>query len=79
MMLSPSPDSDSAEWLPVSVLPPAGEDLELCVLDYDEIVVSLPYPCHTSGSHFVDASNKKHVDIQPTHWRKWSDRCPKGV
>jgi hypothetical protein len=79
MTLIPSPASDCAEWLPVSVLPPEGEDLELCVLDYGEIVVPVPYPCHRSGSDFVDASNKKHVDVQPTHWRKWSERCPKDV
>jgi hypothetical protein len=67
--------SDSAEWLPVSVTPPAGEDLELCVMDYNEIVVPLPYPCDRTGPDFVDASNKKHVDIQPTHWGRWSRRC----
>ena len=66
----PSLASDFAEWLPISVTPPAGEGLELCVMDYDEIVVQLPYPCHRSGADFVDASNKKRVDIQPTHWRK---------
>ena len=68
----PSPASDSVEYLPISVTPPAGEDLELCVMDYDEIVVPLPYPCHRSGADFVDALNKKHIDIQPTHWRKWT-------
>jgi hypothetical protein len=62
--------SDSAEWIPISVTPPAGEGLELCVIDYDEIVVPLPYPCHRSGADFVDASNKKRLDIQPTRWRK---------
>jgi hypothetical protein len=72
MTAIPSPASDPAEWLPVSVTPPAGEDLELCVMDYDEIVVPLSYPCHRSGVDFVDASNKKRIDIQPTHWRKWT-------
>ena len=42
------------------------------MLDYDEIVVPLPFPCHRSGTDFVDASNRKHIDIQPTHWRKWT-------
>jgi hypothetical protein len=69
----------SSEWLPVSVMPPAGEDLELCVLDFDEIVVRLAYPCHRSGPDFVDASNKRLIDIQPTHWRKWSERDAKRV
>lgn len=74
-----SAGSEAAEWLPISVTPPDGEELELCVMDYDEIVVPLPFPCHRSGANFVDASNKKHVDIQPTHWRKWTERCAKRV
>jgi len=37
---------DCSEWLPISISPPEGEDLEICVIDYDEIVVSLVYPCH---------------------------------
>jgi hypothetical protein len=41
-------------------------------MDYDEIVLPLPYQCHRNGADFVDASNKKHIDIQPTHWRKWT-------
>jgi hypothetical protein len=71
MPLSPS---NFAEWLPVSVTAPPDEEIELCVMDYDEIVVPLPYPCHRSGPDFVDASNKRRIDIQPTHWRKWSER-----
>lgn len=63
-------DSMSAEWLPVSITPPEG-DLEICVMDYDGIVIALGYPCHKSGAAWVDASSKKHIDIQPTHWRKW--------
>ncbi len=66
--------SGSEEWLSISQMPPEGEDLELCAMDYDEIVVALPYPCHRRGSDFVDASNKRHIDIQPTHWRKWTAR-----
>ena len=62
----------SAEWLPVSITPPDG-DLEVCVMDYDGIVQALPYRCHRNGAEWIDASNKKHVDIQPTHWRKWTD------
>jgi hypothetical protein len=67
--------SDSAEWLPISMPPPDGQDLEVCVMDYDEIVVPLPYPCRRSGGDLVDASNNKRVDIQPTHWRKWTYRA----
>jgi hypothetical protein len=62
----------SAEWLPVSIAPPDG-DLEVCVMDYDGIVQALAYRCHRNGAEWVDASNKKHVDIQPTHWRNWTE------
>jgi hypothetical protein len=34
---------------------------------------ALVYPCHKSGTEWVDASNKKHIDFQPTHWRKWTE------
>ncbi len=60
----------SAEWLPVSMAPDEG-DLELCVMGYDGIVLTLDYPCHKSGTQWVDASNNRLSDIQPTHWRKW--------
>jgi len=61
----------SAEWLPVSIAPSDG-DLEVCVLDYDGIVHALMFPCHKDVAEWVDASNRKPVDIQPTHWRKWA-------
>ena len=60
------------EWLSVSVAPSVG-DLEVCVMDYDGIVQALEYSCHKNGAEWVDASNKKHIDIQPTHWRKWTE------
>ena len=63
--------SSSAEWLPVSIAP-SDRDLEVCVLDFDGIVHALVYPCHREGAEWVDGSNRRHADIQPTHWRKWS-------
>ena len=62
-----------AEWLPVSIAP-SDRDLEVCVLDYDGIVHALMFPCHKEGADWADASDKKHVDIQPTQWRKWTER-----
>jgi hypothetical protein len=62
-----------AEWLPVSIAPSAGDDLEVCVMDYNGIVHALAYPCHRRGAEWVDASNEKRVDIQPTHWRSWTE------
>jgi hypothetical protein len=62
-----------AEWLPVSIAPSDDGDFEVCVMDYDGIVLALAYPCHKNGAEWVDASNKMHIDIQPTHWRKWAE------
>jgi hypothetical protein len=59
----------SAEWLPVSIAPSDG-DLEVCVLDYDGIVHALMFPRHKDGAEWVDASNRKPVDIQRTHWAR---------
>jgi hypothetical protein len=61
-----------AEWLPVSIAP-FNQDLEVCVLDYDGMVHALGFPCRKDEAQWVDASNIKHVDIQPTHWRKWTE------
>jgi hypothetical protein len=38
------------------------------------IVHALVFPCHKDGAEWVGASDKKHADIQPTHWRKWTER-----
>ena len=37
---------------------------------------ALVFPCRKNGTEWVDASTKKHVDIQPTHWRKWIEIWP---
>jgi hypothetical protein len=62
----------SKEWLPVSSAP-LDADLEVCVIDFDGILLALMLPCQHDGTKWVDASTKKNVDIQPTYWRKWSD------
>jgi hypothetical protein len=66
-------DSLPAEWLPVSIAP-SDRDLEVCVLDYDGIVHALAFPCHKDGAEWVDASDRKYADIEPTQWRKWTER-----
>lgn len=60
------------EWLPVSTAPSDG-DLDVCVWDYDGIVHALVFPCRKDGAEWLDALNRNHVDIQPTHWRKWTE------
>ena len=66
-----------AEWLPVSIAP-FDRDLEVCVLDYDEIVHALVFPYHKDGAQWVDASNIRQADIQPTHWRTWTESQQKA-
>lgn len=36
-------------------------------------VHALVFPVRKSGKGWVDASSKERVDVQPTHWRKWTD------
>jgi hypothetical protein len=62
----------AAEWSPVSVAP-SDRDFEVYVIDYDGIVHALRYPCHRNGAEWIDASNKRHVHVHPTHWRQWTE------
>ena len=63
----PLPD----KWLPVSIAPP-GIDLEVCVIDKQGIH-ALVFPCRKNGNDWIDASTRKWVDIEPTHWRVWNE------
>jgi hypothetical protein len=60
----------SAEWSSASVPPPDG-DLEICVLAYDGTVHALTFPCHKDGAEWVDASGRRQLGVQLTHWRRW--------
>jgi hypothetical protein len=64
--------SQPAEWLSVSIAP-SDADLEVCVMDYEGIVHALAFPCYKNEAGWVDASRNKRLDIQPTHWRKWTE------
>ena len=59
------------KWLPDSIAP-LDADLEVCVMDKNG-VHALVFPVRKSETDWVDASTKKRIDIQPTHWRKWTD------
>jgi len=37
-------------------------------------VHALVFPVRKSGTNWVDAHTKEDVDIEPTHWRLWSER-----
>jgi hypothetical protein len=58
-------------WVPVSIAPPES-DLEVCVIDKAG-VHALIFPCRKAGNAWMDASTREPLDIQPTHWRLWSE------
>ena len=60
------------KWLPVSIAP-SDTDLEVGVMDKNG-VHALIFPARKTGADWVDAATKKRIDIEPTHWRKWTDR-----
>jgi len=35
---------------------------------------TLVFPVRKNGQSWTKASTQERIDIQPTHWRKWSDR-----
>lgn len=59
------------QWLPISTAP-SDADLEVCVMD-NLGIHALAQPCRRNGTGWVDTSAKKRIDIQPTHWRTWTD------
>jgi hypothetical protein len=61
------------KWLPVSIAP-SDADLEVCILN-EQGLHALVFPVRKRGADWVDASTKKRIDIQPTHWRTWTDRA----
>jgi hypothetical protein len=67
----PQDQSPPDKWLPVSIAPSDG-GLEACVMD-KRGSHALVFGVRKSGTDWVDASTKKRIDIQPTHWRKWTD------
>lgn len=54
-------------------LAPSGTDLEVGVMDNGDIH-TLVFPVRKNGQSWTKASTQERIDIQPTHWRKWSDR-----
>lgn len=59
------------KWLDISTAP-FGSDLEVCVID-EHGVHALVFPCRKDGDEWIDPSTKKRIDIEPTHWRLWSE------
>jgi len=58
-------------WTPISSAP-SGIDLELAVVDA-EGVHALVFPCLRQAQAWVSRADGAHLDVSPTHWRRWSD------
>jgi hypothetical protein len=59
------------KWLPTSIAP-SDADLEICVMDKFRIH-ALVFPVRKNGTEWVDALTRERIDVQPTHWRKWTE------
>jgi hypothetical protein len=59
------------KWARVSIAP-SDADLEVCVIN-NQGIHALVFPCRKNGTRWVDASTKTRINIQPTHWRKWTE------
>lgn len=60
------------KWLPVSIAP-FDKDLEVAVLD-QRGVHALIFPCRRTTTGWADATSKRRLDIEPTHWREWVEQ-----
>jgi hypothetical protein len=59
-------------WQPISSAP-FDRDLELAVIDADGEHV-LAFPVRRIADGWIDAANKRRVDVRPTHWREWTSK-----
>lgn len=56
---------------------PFDQDLQLAVIDRRE-EHSLVFPCRRILGGWVKSKTRQRIDVQPTHWREWSERDPPG-
>jgi hypothetical protein len=54
---------------------PFDRELELAVIDKDG-VHTLVFPCRRILSGWVNAQTRRRIEVDPTHWREWSDPPP---
>jgi hypothetical protein len=59
-------------WQPIFSAP-FDRDLELAVIDADGEHV-LAFPVRRVAGGWIDAANKRGVDVRPTHWREWTSK-----
>jgi hypothetical protein len=59
------------DWQPVSTAP-FDVDLALAVIEAGE-AHALVFPCRRTHTGWADAATSAPVDVDPTHWRHWSE------
>jgi hypothetical protein len=60
------------EWQPVSTAAQFNCDPKLAVLD-SQGVHALVFRCRRVLEGWIKAETKEWIDIQPTHWSKWTE------
>jgi hypothetical protein len=60
------------EWHPISTAP-FDRNLELAVINYDG-AHALVFACRRILGGWLNAETKKRVDVEPSHWRDWSEK-----
>ncbi len=63
------PDS---EWRLVSTAP-FDRDVELAIINYHG-THALAFPCRRILGAWIKAETKERIDVQPTHWREWTQK-----
>jgi hypothetical protein len=59
-------------WQPISTAP-FDRDIELAVINADG-TAALAFPCRRILRGWVDAETRQRIDLDPTHWREWSNK-----
>ena len=57
------------KWEPVETAP-FDRELELAVIDRGG-VHALAFACRRVAGGWINADTKRHIDVRPTHWRRW--------
>jgi len=61
-------------WQPASTAP-FDRDLQLAVID-SAGTHALVFPCRRILGGWMKAGTKQRVDLDPTHWREWTESEP---
>jgi hypothetical protein len=53
---------------------PTDRDLHLAVLNGDQELHALVFPCRRQGNLWIDATTRRPVEVHPTHWQEWIEK-----